>query len=152
MCHHDESHEGVEQGDFRLATLGILLEPARQGGETAFPAADRPETRHWRNEDWADFEQKCSRLNRCTTSGGLVIKAEKGDAIFWYNVRPEAWGGATPGPHIDPPLEGVEENSMFQTSLHCGAEVIEGEKWWANLWLHPRIPPDPSEQRGAGEL
>ena len=140
LCHWDETVGDVKSGDFRLATLGIMLHPASLGGETAFPAAGkRAENRFWREKHWLDFEMKCSQKDQCTNMGGLVVKAKKGDAIFWYNVKPEAWGAKERPVSVG---EGMSHettwNLMMKDSIHCGAEVKQGEKWWANLWLHPR--------------
>ena len=44
----------------------------------------RPETQDWDRMQWDRLEQQCSHNGTCTTSGGVVVKAKKGDAIFWW--------------------------------------------------------------------
>lgn len=46
----------------------------------------------------------------------LSVKPRKGDALLFFNLRPDA---------VPDPL-----------SLHGGCPVIEGEKWSATKWIH----------------
>jgi len=140
-CHHDSSPDLINIGDTRVATLGIFLNDPEDGGETVFPGALRNDTANWGQDEWGVLEQQCQPTAGCTQLGGLVVQPRKGDAVFWYNVRPEhfqslAAGKAVPG-----------EQALIWGSVHCAAEVRAGEKWFANLWLRLR----PHGARG-GEL
>lgn len=134
-CHHDSSPDSIDDGMIRIATLGMFLNDAK-GGETAFPGADRDDNSHWDERDWAELESTCQPTPMCTRLGGLVVPAHKGDAILWYNVKPSALPGLASGA---PRGDGFGERTLLWSSVHCGAEVLEGEKWFANLWLH--LPP-----------
>ncbi len=64
---------------------------------------------------------KCNHEKFCTESG-LVIKPEKGKAIFWYNH------------HIDFQTGMVGERNDDALHGHCA--VAKGEKWLATTWLN----------------
>jgi hypothetical protein len=44
--------------------------------------------------------------------------------------------------------QGLGEDALYWNSVHCGAQVLEGEKWFANLWLRWY----PKGKAGAGGL
>jgi len=88
-----------------------------QGGETVFPLAFRGDLQSLLLEDKFDeFKGRCSTGATCASVGGLKVEPRKGDALFWYNLRR---GQADPS----------------WSSMHCSAEVLEGEKWFSNIWI-----------------
>merc|ERR1712150_344855 len=96
---------------------------------------DRGDAAGWDHDDWSQLETQCQPTQMCTKLGGLVVPARKGDAILWYNVRPSALPGLAAGQARGPDFG---PRTVLWSSVHCGAEVLEGEKWFANLWF--RIP------------
>ena len=57
--------------------------------------------------------------------------------MFWYNIhlmKVEKW--SDDGKQIVPGRE-----AFYWSSMHCGAEVKEGEKWMANMWFRSRVKP-----------
>lgn len=96
----------------------FYLNNVTKGGETAFPVADREELLQAQNFT-ADLSRHCDKAS-------LVVKPVKGSALFWYNnVLDEDTG---------------KMGEMDKLSLHGGCDVIDGEKWAANLWINaPRL-------------
>lgn len=102
----------------RFATVLIYLNNPKSGGETAFPLAGNES---FSAEAWEKGEGwKCNLAQNCHKSN-LVVKAEKGKAILWYNHfldEKTGWIGM-----------------LDHLAQHGGCDVIEGTKWVANLWL-----------------
>nr|XP_054766093.1 transmembrane prolyl 4-hydroxylase-like [Lytechinus pictus] len=102
----------------RMITILYYLNDVDEGGETAFPFADMdintPEYERKLEYDYTDLTDHCH-------DSSLVVKAERGKAIMWYNhnLDPQTgWLGTSRG-----------------HSLHGGCEVIRGVKWIANNWI-----------------
>ncbi|CAH8344858.1 unnamed protein product [Eruca vesicaria subsp. sativa] len=72
----------------RIATFLMYLYNVDEGGETDFPRS----------------------------SGGLSVSPKKGDAVLFWNQRPDG--------------------SQDPSSLHCGRPVIKGNKWASTKWFH----------------
>merc|ERR1719396_145604 len=90
------------------------------------------DTASWDEHDWARLESSCQPTPMCTRLGGLVVPAHKGDGILWYNLKPKMF------PKLSKKKRRWRGAEMLAySSVHCGAEVLEGEKWFANLWMHP---------------
>jgi len=138
-CHHDSSPDLLEEGEsVRLATIALFLNEPASGGEIAFPAADHPESASYGEEEWSDMESRCQPTSQCIQMGGVVVKPRKGDAVFWYNMKVEKWsedGSQVPG-----------AEALYWNSMHCGAEVKEGEKWMANMWLQSALSDDVADE------
>merc|ERR1712194_141327 len=134
-CHHDSSPDSIQGNDIRLGTLGMFLNDVPKGGETAFPAGLRNDTKGWSEDQWGELENRCQPAAMCTGVGGLIIPAVKGDAILWYNVKPAAIPQLLSGKYKRGKNFG--ERTLQWSSVHCGAPVLEGEKWFANLWFRP---------------
>lgn len=130
-CHHDSAPDSIDEGNVRIGTLAMFLNNVTSGGETVFPGALRTDTESWGQDEWSMLEHRCQRTEACTQVGGLKVTPKKGDGIFWYNVQPWALERLARGPQ----REGFGERAVVWNSLHCAAEVLEGEKWFANLWL-----------------
>mmetsp|Transcript_22947 Transcript_22947/g.64457 ORF Transcript_22947/g.64457 Transcript_22947/m.64457 type:complete len:402 (-) Transcript_22947:69-1274(-) len=145
-CHHDSTPDSIDSGEFRFATLGMFLNDVPAGGETAFPGADVEGAAKWGPENWAKLEDRCQVTEACTSLGGLVVRPRKGDGLLWYNVKPRALSELAAGRWDRG--KGYGERTLLWSSMHCGAEVHEGEKVFANLWLHlPRSWTEPQKRR-----
>ncbi|KAJ6958837.1 prolyl 4-hydroxylase 7 [Populus alba x Populus x berolinensis] len=62
----------------------------------------------------------------------LAVKPNKGDALLFFSLHPDA----TPDP----------------ASLHASCPVIEGEKWSATKWIHVRSFSEPVKRTKMGKL
>ncbi|KAJ0252219.1 prolyl 4-hydroxylase 11 [Hirschfeldia incana] len=72
----------------RIATFLMYLSDVDEGGKTDFPMS----------------------------SGGLSVSPKKGDAVLFWNMRPDG--------------------SQDPSSLHCGLPVIKGNKWASTKLFH----------------
>ena len=88
-------------GRNRLATLLWCMEAPDAGGETYFPRADGLSAP--------------PRLDCEPSARGAKVTPRAGDAVLFYNLRPDG----APDPY----------------SLHAGCSVAAGVKWAANLWV-----------------
>jgi len=114
----------------RYATLLVFLNDVVEGGHTSFPLANNAtlkadpsmiprETHHYSN------------LTETQCKPGMSVKPSKGDAVLWYNyvheksTRSRVLSGSFGVP-----------DTVDEFSLHGGCDVLQGEKWAINLWLH----------------
>ena len=98
----------------RYITILFFLNNVTEGGETAFPVADREELFVGKNYS-TNLSRNCNRAS-------LVVKPVKGSALLWYNNVLDEESG--------------KMGEVDMLTLHGGCDVIEGEKWIANLWLN----------------
>ncbi|CAO2820880.1 unnamed protein product [Amaranthus hypochondriacus] len=106
--HFDYFHDKVNQqlGGHRIATVLMYLSNVEKGGETIFPNSEK-KSQQPKDESSSD----CAK-------GGYAVKPNKGDALLFFSLHPDAT--------TDP------------LSLHGSCPVIEGEKWSATKWIHVR--------------
>jgi len=124
-CHHDGGRDFPE----RLLTVGMFLNDVPSGGHTVFPAVGTDATA----ESWDQFfVDQCP--SRCVSHSGLAIQPRRGDAIFWYNLQPDRLEDVqrAKARKERPDLSG---QALLNGTAHCGAPVLEGEKYFANFWL-----------------
>ncbi len=122
--------ETFECSTCRYATILVFLNDVPKGGHTTFPLA-------FNQTLLADSSlipaetHRFSNLTKTECRPGLSIKPTKGDAILWYNYyHAESKKSAVLNGKYGIP-DGVDPYS-----LHGGCDVLEGEKWAINLWLH----------------
>uniref|UniRef100_A0A7R9V6P2 Fe2OG dioxygenase domain-containing protein n=1 Tax=Chlamydomonas euryale TaxID=1486919 RepID=A0A7R9V6P2_9CHLO len=98
--------DDIRQGDGgqRFATMLMYLSTPAEGGETVFPLS-RPEVQ---GHEWS----KCAKQ-------GFAIKPFKGDALLFYNLKPDG--------------------SSEDASQHGGCAVEVGDKWVASQYI--RVAP-----------
>jgi hypothetical protein len=148
-CHYDSPPSHIPDGRVvRLGTMAVFLNDPEQGGQIAFPGADRNGIETWNVSHWGKLKSECQATNRCTTLGGVVVPPKKGDAVLWYNMKVQHWSTDSKG-GISYRSPGSNQDSFHWGSLHCGAEVSKGDKWMANMWFRaplkgPGTTPVPS--------
>ena len=59
------------------------------------------------------------RWRNAETTEAVAVTPEKGKAVIFYMVNPDG--------------------NLDDLSQHAGMPVIEGEKWFSNLWIHDPI-------------
>jgi len=134
-CHYDSPPSHIPDGRVvRLGTMAIFLNDPEAGGQIAFPGADKEGSEKWNVTDWSNLKSECQPTNKCTTLGGVVVSPKRGDAVLWYNMKPSHWSVKADG-GFTYNWKGKTDDSFDWNSLHCGAEVLKGEKWMANVWF-----------------
>jgi len=117
-CHMDPDASPDNCRLCRLVTILYFLSDVEEGGETAFPVADKEDYDH---EEFRKREKDdLYNLSKFCHNATLVVKPKKGRALLWYNhhLDNNKWLGA-----------------MDYWSLHGGCDIIKGTKWLANNWL-----------------
>jgi len=98
-----------QSGGNRLVTLIYYLNDVEEGGETGFPFINSHTTP---SIGITDYTKTCDY--------GLKLKPKKGRAVMFYNLLEDG--------HMD--------GATDPWSLHSGCDVLHGEKWIANQWIH----------------
>ena len=98
---HDKVNVNPSHGGQRIATVLMYLSTPEEGGETVFPNAKDKVT----GEGWSD----CARR-------GLAVKAKKGNALFFYSLKPDGTGD--------------------MKSTHGSCPTLKGEKYSATKLIH----------------
>ena len=99
---HDKVNSNPAHGGQRIATVLMYLSTPEDGGETVFPyAAGDPVT----GDEWSECAKE-----------GLAVKAIKGNALFFYGLKPDGKGDSK--------------------STHGSCPTLKGEKYSATRWIH----------------
>lgn len=98
---HDKVNVNPANGGQRIATVLMYLTTPEEGGETVFPYSEKKVS----GEGWSD----CAK-------NGLAVKAKKGNALFFYSLKPDGTGDGK--------------------STHGSCPTLKGEKFSATKWIH----------------
>lgn len=117
-CHLSLSSQPNNCMMCRLLTIIYYLNDVDEGGETAFPVADKRgfTEERFRKRILGDLYN----LSEFCHNASLVVKPKKRRAVLFYNqfLDRNGWMG-----------------KMDRHSLHGGCNIIKGEKWMANNWI-----------------
>ena len=110
---------GPSCGD-RIATFIIVLDPAEEGGHTAFPRADSTmqAMAEIDAEDLGNIPWYC---NPKYEDKVLQASASKGDGLLFWDYAP----------NDKDPTDAIE----IDGSQHSGCPVVKGEKWIVTRWI-----------------
>ncbi|KAH3706122.1 hypothetical protein DPMN_065502 [Dreissena polymorpha] len=100
----------------RMATLLYYLDNVEEGGETAFPFADKslPDMiRSMQDQQWHNLTKNCEQA-------AVRVKPQKGKAILWYNHFLDKRGYL---------------GAVNKRGYHGGCNVKKGVKWIATHWI-----------------
>ena len=149
----------MDTGDFadpinRMITISIVLQQPKAGGKMVFPGAEMKEGMSYRQ--FRANKEECEPLDKCTsTRTGISALPKIGDAFMWYNMDAprikEKKKKEEPKRRKNSDLMRDEEETPMPTfripkhtplinAYHCDAEVTDGEKWMANIYLN--LTPD----------
>lgn len=98
---HDKVNTNPSNGGQRIATVLMYLTTPEEGGETVFPYGSPKVS----GEGWSECARK-----------GLSVKAKKGNALFFYSLKPDGTGDIK--------------------STHGSCPTLKGEKYSATKWIH----------------
>jgi len=120
-CHFNLTDVHANPGRCKLCrfiTIGYYLNDVEEGGETAFPVADK------KGYNYTEFLERKQgdlyNLSEFCHNATLVVKPKRGKAVMWYNhdLDDNGWLG-----------------DLDYNSIHGGCDVVKGEKWFSNHWL-----------------
>ena len=111
---------GPSCGD-RIATFIIVLDPAEEGGHTAFPRAALTEKNMAGAGSYDDDGKIPWYCNKKYEDRVLQASAAKGDGLLFWDYAPNT---ADPSDALE--IDG---------SQHSGCPVVKGEKWIVTRWI-----------------
>lgn len=98
---HDKVNSDASHGGQRLATVLMYLTTPEEGGETVFPYTSTKVE----GDEWSE----CAKQ-------GLAVKAKRGNALFFFSLKPDGTGDGK--------------------STHGSCPTLKGEKFSATKWIH----------------
>jgi prolyl 4-hydroxylase len=110
---------GPSCGD-RIATFIIVLDPAEEGGHTAFPRAGMTQ-KAIAGIDVHDAGNIPWYCNTKYADKVLQASAKKGDGLLFWDYAPNE----------NDPTDALEVDG----SQHSGCPVVKGEKWIVTRWI-----------------
>lgn len=125
-----ETVDAFECSTCRYATLLVFLNDVTEGGHTTFPYAFNS-TLHENPSLIPRESHRYTNLTATKCKPGLSVKPQKGHAVLWYNYK----HFSSKKSKVLPGSFGVPD-ALDEFSLHGGCDVLQGEKWAINLWLH----------------
>jgi len=100
---HDKVNTNPANGGQRIATVLMYLSTPEEGGETVFPYSKNKVS----GPEWSDCAKK-----------GLAVKAKKGNALFFYSLKPDGTGDAM-STHGSCPVRGRCRCTIVSAQKYC---------------------------------